>query len=83
MEETKPKKKMVSLTTACEMLGIARQTFNRKYKSRITTYKATNLKDVLYEHDVIQGFVEEQRRKKENVLLPDEYEMVSNETAKL
>lgn len=76
MEENKPKKKMVSLTKACEMLGIARQTFNRKYKSRITTYTATNLKEVLYEYEVIQGFVEEQQRKKKNVLLPEEYEKI-------
>jgi hypothetical protein len=72
----KEKMKVVTTKKAMELLKCCRNTFHTKYRPKIKVYKSENGFNTLYSLAQIEKLIEQEKLKRENVLLSSEIEII-------
>ncbi|WGK93764.1 MULTISPECIES: hypothetical protein [Flavobacterium] len=70
------KLKVVTTNKACELLECSRNHFHRKYRSKLKVYKSENGFNTYYSLYQIEKLIEQEKIKKNNVVLKDEIEII-------
>ena len=73
----KEKLKVVTTKKAMELLGCSRNTFHTKYRPKVKVYKSENGFNTFYSLAQIEKLIEQEKIKRENILLSSEIEIIT------